>query len=492
MKRFKHSLSHYRLLTCDLGQLVPCGLTEVLPGDTIQHSSSILLRFSPLIVPVMHPVRVRLHHFFVPHRLNYPDFEDFITGGPDGEGAANPWPTNAGPGTPVLKDLWDYLGVPIGPTYAAGQLSLMPIRAYNKVFNEFYRDQDLVAEVAEDSDDVQRVAWSKDYFTTARPWTQKGAAITLPLGGSAPVTGTITPTGAPTFSGGGTHTLVKKSGIENTEWDATASANAVASWANPQLSLTSGLADLSAATAADIIDLRRALALQRYQEARAQYGSRYTEYLRYLGVRSADQRLDRPEYLGGGKQTVAFSEVLRTGSDTETSPIGDLKGHGISALRSNRYRYFAEEHGYILSLLSIVPQPMYLNGLPRTFSKRTKEDFYQKELELIGQQELLNSEVYVSGTAGGTDDSETFGYQDRYAEYRHQPSQVSGEFRTTLNFWHMARSFSALPTLNDDFIECDPGKRNFAVQSKNVCWVMVSHNMQARRMVGNKTIGRIL
>lgn len=487
MKRTKHSLSYYKLLTCDLGQLVPCGLTEALPGDTIQHSTSVLLRMSPLVSPVMHPVQVRLHHFFVPHRLTYEGWEDFITGGQDGEGSSIPFPTNAGSVTPAIGSLLDYLGVPTGNSLPAGTFSMLPVRAYNKVFNEFYRDQDLLSPLGEDDVILQRCSWEKDYFTTCRPWTQRGPAVTLPLGSTAPVSSDGS---APTWRRAGVGEAPGTLDRSATGASGTDAIFSTGGTGGPmQMVDTHLFADLAGATASTVNDLRLALALQRYQEARAQYGARYTEYLRYLGVRSADQRLDRPEYLGGGKQTVSFSEVLRTGSDTEESPIGDLKGHGIAALRSNRYRYFVEEHGYILTLLSLRPRSMYIQGLPRTYLKRTKEDFFQKELELIGQQEVTNAEVFADGSS--TDD-DVFGYQDRYAEYRHNESCISGEFRTILNYWHMARSFSAVPVLNGDFINCDPGKRNFAVQTNNVCWVMVNHNMQARRMVGNQTIGRIL
>lgn len=486
MKRYKHSLSHYRLLTCDLGQLIPCGLTEVLPGDTIQHSTSVLLRMSPLVAPVMHPVQVRVHHFFVPHRLNYSGWEDFITGGQTGTGSAVPFPTNTAAVIPAVGSLYDYLGIPTGNNLPIGAFSMLPIRAYNEIFNEYYRDQDLLSVVGQDSATLQRCAWEKDYFTTCRPWTQRGPAVSLPLGTVAPVTSTGV---SPTFRRTGTaDPAVNLENKTATARDAAWTSNI--STAGPMQFLTTGLqTNLDQATAATVNQLRLALALQRYQEARAQYGARYTEYLRYLGVRSADQRLDRPEYLGGGKQTVSFSEVLRTGSDTAGSPIGDLKGHGIAALRSNRYRYFVEEHGYIMTMLSLRPKSMYIQGIPRTYLKRTKEDFYQKELELIGQQSITNAELFMNGTAT---DAQIFGYQDRYNEYRHTESSVHGDFRSTLNFWHMARSFAALPVLNGSFIECDPGKRNFAVQTNNVAWVMVNHNIQARRLVGHQTIGKIL
>lgn len=494
MKRSKHGLSHQRLVTGDMGRLIPVGLVEALPGDTFQHSTSMLLRMSPLLAPVMHPVSVRIHHWFVPNRLVWDGWEDFITGGPDGTGTADPFPTNPGSITVAPGDLLDYLGVPTGVAIPAGALNFMPVRAYNYIFNEFYRDQDLIAEVGEDVTNVQRVAWQKDYFTTARPWSQKGPMVTLPIGASAPVTGTITGQAgvAPVFdlSGLSAAHLGAALGTDTMWVDGTGSGDGPAYWNNPALNF-SGSADLSQAVPPNIIDVRRAFALQRYQEARAQYGSRYTEYLRYLGVRPSDARMQRPEYLGGGKQTVSFSEVLRTGNESAatTSPIGEMKGHGIAALRSNRYRYFCEEHGYVISLLSLRPRTMYVDSLNRTWSRRTKEEYYQRELELIGQQEVYNREVRLEGDAS---DAEVFGYQDRYAEYRHQYSQVSGEFRTILDYWHMGRKFASTPVLNQSFIECDPTKRIFAEQTQHSCWMMLNHSIQARRLVGNNTIGRVI
>jgi len=488
MKRTKHALSYYKLLTCDMGKLIPIGLTEALPGDTIQQSTSMLLRMSPMVAPVMHPVQIRVHHWFVPNRIIFDGWEDFITGGKDGLGSSEPYPTNTAPITPQQGTLLDYFGLPIGRQLPIGALSMLPLRAYNLIYNEFYRDQDLCGEAAEENHLPANVAWEKDYFTTARPWSQKGPAITLPLGSSAPVIPSEAK-GVPSFTadswGGGPHQLRMSAPNLFTHQGTPGPDNQPAYWADPKL-----MADLSNATPADIIDVRRAFALQRYQEARAQYGSRYTEYLRYIGVTPSDARLQRPEFLGGGKQTISFSEVLKTGAVEDPSePIGTMKGHGIAAMRSNRYRYFCEEHGYIMTLLSIRPKTIYTEGIPKTWSRRTKEDYFQKELELIGQQEIYNRELYAAGTSA---DNEVFGYQDRYSDYRQSYSGVTGEFRNLLDYWHLARKFASLPVLNESFVACDPSKRIFAEQTQNSCWIQVQHKIHARRMVSKNTMARVI
>lgn len=482
MKRSKHNLSHFRLLTGDMGQLLPVGLLEVLPGDSFQHGTSMLVRASPLATPPMHPVNIKVHHWFVPTRLLWTDWENFITGGPDGnDNSVFPTVTI---GQPVPEgSLADYLGVPSG-AYAAGSpvVSALPFRAYSLIVNEWYRDQDLQAARAlskaagpDITTDLTlfNVAWEKDRFTTARPWEQKGPTVTLPLGGTAP----IVANGVPHFQTSADDLKMKStSGTANLDFSANAAATGDVAWKDP-IGL---LADLSSATAVDVNTVREAFALQRFAEARARYGSRFTEYLRYLGVRSSDARLQRPEYLGGGRNPLQFSEVLQTAQTAAAADgVGQLYGHGIGALRSNRYRRFFEEHGYVVSLAYVLPKTMYPDGLQRTWNRRTREDYWQRELEHIGQAEILTKEVYARGA---TPDG-TFGFNDRYDEYRHMESSVHGEFRTVLNDWHFARLFAAQPTLNSSFITSDPAKRPFQAQANDVLLFLAHHQVVARRII---------
>ena len=470
MKRSKFSLSNYKLLSLDMGELVPIGVMEVLPGDTIQHSTSALVRASPLLAPVMHPVHVHIRHFFVPYRLLWVGFEDFITGGPDGLNvAAVPQFDSDKAGIHANGSLGDYLGLPT--TFNGNQrLSAFPFRAYNMIWNEYYRDQDLQSELLNlntgglditSNTTLQRVNWEKDYFTSARPWEQKGVSIQVPVwtnSQNVQMRYGVTPT-------------VDRSLIANATQDSLRLDAVTANNPSVRFGTQTGL-QVSTQL------LREAFAIQRYEEARARFGSRYTEYLRYLGVRSSDARLQRPEYLGGGSQTIQFSEVLQTAEGSD--PVGDLKGHGIAAMRSNRYRRFFEEHGIVLSLMSVRPKSIYMQGVQRLWRKAVREEYWQRELQHIGQQEVYNQEISANHNAPNG----VFGYQDRYDEYRRIPSTVAGEFRTsTLDYWHMARDLGANPALNSAFVTCNPTERTFAVPSQDVIYVMAHHSIQARRLV---------
>lgn len=496
MKRAKFNLSHTQLLTCRMGQLVPVGLTEVLPGDTFQHAASALIRAAPLATPPMHPVRIALRHFFVPNRLVWDDWEDFITGGPDGNDQSV-FPTISFD-EPPAGSLADYLGVPPNNETGPFEVNALPFRAYALIFNEWYRDQDLVNPLVIDTSEgpdtttnttLQLAAWEKDYFTTCRPWEQKGPTVTLPLGTTAPITGAIT-TARNGGEGGATALLRPHEsdfpggtdiGVDTGPWTN-----------NIQLLADSLEVDLSSATAATVNQLRLAMALQRYEEARARYGSRYTEYLRYLGVRSSDARLQRPEYLGGAVTNLQFSEVLTTTAanpgENVTVGAAQMAGHGIGLNKTNRYRRFFEEHGFVISLMHVIPQTMYPSGLFRHWNRRVKEDYWQRELEHIGQQPVFKKEIYIDDS----DAEGVFGYQDRYDDYRRAESSVHGEFRNVLGDWHFARNFGGDIALNADFVRCVPSVQPFQAQANDTLYCAVRHQLVARRMLAKKGSSFIL
>lgn len=496
MKRSKFNLSHYKLLTMNMGELIPLTWYEAIPGDTIQQSTSCLIRVQPLLAPLMHPVRVRIHHWFVPNRHLWDSWEDFITGGPDG--TSTPAIPQRSRSSTTESSLYDYMDLPASTYGAAVGISVLPFRAYAQIFNEHYRDQDLVSELAclttngtdsTTNTSIANVSWEKDYFTTARDSEQKGDEVTIPLLGDAPITGLGV--GSQTATSGPktvyeTDQASSSSFADYWRGDA-ADPNTIIMEEDPDnAGFPNARANLAAASGVSINDLRLALAVQRYQEARAQYGSRYVEYLRYLGVRSSDQRLQNPEYLGGGRQTIQFSEVL----STDGSNTGDMKGHGIAAMRTNRYRRFIEEHGIIMTLMSVVPKAIYAEGIPRKFRRTSKEDYFQKELQFIGEQEIPNHEVQAEHTSN----TDIFGYQNRYDEYRtgQHGSGIAGEFNSTLNHWHMARQYSGDVSLNSSWVTCSPTTRVYAAPSSHQLYVMAHHSIQARRPIAARAKSKII
>lgn len=488
--RGKHSLSNFHDLTCDMGLLIPINTFEALPGDSMRISSSAMVRLKPMLAPVFHPMVCKIHHWFVPNRLIWEDWEDFITGGEDGLNASE-WP-HLTTGQIVESSLADYMSVPVGD-FTDLKYSALPARAYALIFNEMYRDQQLVPEVSlskSSGNDVEtnlallRCAWEKDYFTTCRTEETLGEAVTIPLGEKAPITGlgsagqTFDFSDQTAFEAGGTSRQYATARF-------TSSANPADLLAeqDPDHPGYPGIyADLSQATGISINDLRLALAIQRYQEARNNYGARYVEYLRYLGVRSSDARLGNPEFLGGGRGLVQISEVLQTASDEigqEQSPVGTMRGHGIMGLRTRPLRRFFEEHGVVISLMSVVPKAMYTSGLWKMWHRETKEQYYQKELVHLGDQAVLNEEIQAMHTSP----NEIFGFQNRYDEYRSVPSQISGEFNSDLDYWHLGRFFTGDVALNQSFIDANPSKRIFADTEGHSLKVMVKNSVQARRLL---------
>lgn len=515
-KRSKFNLSHMNLLTSAMGYICPIQCQEVLPGDSFLQDISVFMRTMPLVAPVMHPVYVSIHSWYVPTRLLWSDFEDFITGGPDGRSVPTPPTISFNSDNYKIGELADYLGVPEMKMNTIN-VSALPFRAYNFIYNEKYRDQDLSpAQPFSDAsgDDTTtninllRAAWTKDYFTLARPFEQKGPSVSVPIG-AGQANGNITGLTANTvISSNNTAIRVKhmlgqpfesqNPNVQLSDFTGTESA-ALSAYSRHGGNESLAFADnvgLSAQTtisggnvsidgnigSLDLRDFREAMAIQRFEEKRALYGSRYPDYLRFLGIRPSDARLNEPEYLGGGRRTIQFSEVLQTAPGDE--PVGTLRGHGINALKTPRFLRFFEEHGFVMSFLIIRPKPIYMNGLPKMFSRQTKYDYWQLEYQHIGQEGIKNKELYVDHPQPDG----IFGFGNRYNEYRTHPSMVHGEFRTVYKDWHLARDFNNPPVLNCDFVTCHPDNRIFAETTDNydkfLC--MVQNNVRARRVISQK------
>jgi hypothetical protein len=481
MRRSKHNLSHFRNTSLNMGQLVPIGCAEVVQGDTFKHNTNMFMRLSPLVKPVMHPVHTHIHHYYVPYRLLWNEFEDFITGGEDFDDASVV-PTIDTTGDPVVAgSLLNQLGVPVG---FEGKVNAFAVRAYNFIYNRIYRDQQLQDEVPLSLDggsdtttdtDLLNANWSKDYFVSARPDDELGAEVSIPLGDTAP----IVADGDLQLSGSNfTNQSLKTNGGGDIQIGAggTSASN---------IQYAGGLAANFSGDGISLDDLRLAIATQKMQEYINIRGNFYPDYLKRHGVKYSDGRLNEPEYLAGGKQTVQFSEVISTAEGTNTA-VGDLAGHGIAAMRSNSYMKFFEEPGLVISLLHVKPVPMYAQALHKMWSRRTREEFYQKEFEVLGMQEIKNKEIkHDHATPDGT-----FGFGPRFDEFRRIPNTVHGEFadpaNVEMNSFHMARRFSNDPALNSSFITCVPPDRIFADTNQAQLQCTVQHKIAARRIVSKK------
>lgn len=481
MKRNLFSLSHKVNLSCDQGELVPIGLTEVLPGDIFRHGTSLLIRLSPMLAPVFSQMNVTVFQFYVPNRIVWDDFENFITGGPDGDDASVAPMITFASGVAV-GSLGDYLGLPPGFS-PLPPVSAIPFRGYAKIFNEWIRDEDLDTELvistASGADTttntaLQNIRWEKDYFTAARPFEQKGPSVTVPIGTKAPIA-TDGTSGNPI----GVISTTQSGLLKDIRADL-----AQAALNNNTVAAANALyANLASVTGIPITELRLANALQRFMELSSHRGSRYVEYLlSRFGVRSSDARLQRPELLSRSKQVVQISEVLATAEGTNTD-VGDLKGHGIGAMRSNRYMRMFEEHGFVFTLMAVQPKTMYTQGIERHWSRDDKYDYFQPETQFIGDQEIYQKEIYATAATANN----VFGWTPRYDEYRGRFNRIAGEFRqTSLDFWHQARIFSSAPALNSAFVKSDPTERIFAVPSSDVLYITANHSLQARRVIAKE------
>lgn len=598
MKKSKFNLSYLNSTTGNAGYLIPFLLQPTLPNDTFRFSLSSFIRAQPMVAPLMHEVKFYTQYWFVPNRIIWDDWEQFITGGGD---------LTAAPAFPVLKagtkfevgSLGDYFGFPTGVD--VGGISVLPFRAYAEIWNTRYRDEDLQNEIGISYDSgednatslkLMSPSWKRDYFTTSRPFTQRGPQISVPVYTDVPTQDTrsvvsslyvekrlfkipdtsitysekydlvftnkqlnaaqylalrtkisqLSPTGVTAVASPGSHfwlpcpiedladlkvlmycSDVVSGSVSSNTLGINMDSNGQCDVSAPELIAQAGnvgefegffvgyangfrrqgvtnVAPCGFTRASgtfqfilnqpgqlsgsvNIRDLRASSALQRYAERSLEWGNRYEEFIqREFGIKPRDSRIQRPEYLGGGSGTLQISEVLQTAEGQDTG-VGTMRGHGIAGVSQRPIKFRAPEHGIVIGLISIRPKPVYTQGVPREFLKKSRLDFFTPELANIGMQEVLQRELYFTAT----NENVIFGYSDRYAEYRYNQPKVTGEFRSTLAFWNMARQFEAPPVLNASFLDMSSSQkafsRPFLSQNTHQYLMMLRNNIKAYRCV---------
>ncbi|AXH73440.1 MAG: major capsid protein [Microviridae sp.] len=474
-KKNKFDLSHERKMSMKMGTLTPFLVQEIIPGDSFRVNTEMLMRLQPLIAPMFHRVRVKTDYFFVPNRLVWDNWQNFITGGDTG--TDNPTPpyyqigdAQKTAGFVEKGSLADYMGI---PTFEKTDIltnimniSALPFRAYQTIYNEYYRDQNIIPEINVPKTDgaqadlsnmnIRWRAWEKDYFTSALPWAQKGGAVEMPTDIQYKF-----PSQFVDANGNKINSSVVSGKVESNLGDLSVQSPA----AGPMVPAT---VDNIESLGTTINDLRVAVRLQEWLERNARAGSRYIEsILSNFGVLSSDARLQRPEYLGGGLVPIVISEVLSTyqQSDDTGYPQGTMSGHGIATGGYGGFKRKFEEHGFVIGIMTVIPRTAYQQGIPKHYTRFDNMDYAWPSFAQLGEQAIKQSELYFDPT--GANNDATFGYQSRYAEYKYQPSTVHGDFRDNLAFWHMGRIFDAPPVLNEGFITADPTKRVFAVESQD-------------------------
>lgn len=506
-------MSHEKRISTRIGRLTPVFVAESMPNDTFFVSTEVYVKLAPMLAPIYHRLNMYVHFFFIPHRLLWKDWEPFITGGRlGGEVVAPPVPptsliaTITGIGGDLLDSgsVADYLGVPPIPDSSAATwtvqqaLDLMPWAAWYKVWYDYYRDRNFVDDntslplnsgIVGDTTLITRLldkrlrCWQHEYFTSALPWTQRGAEVLMPLEGTGSIvdgqTGNVRNSADGSLaSTGDLHSTL---GLESVVGDGQ----------NVYHDVVGGVVlDSSTVT---INDFRMAMRLQEWLERNALAGSRYNEsIMAHFGRKTSDGRLQRAEYLGGGKAVIQVNEVMTTAysedADAEVVPPGNMAGRGSAYSNINKFKYNCEEHGFVIGILSVMPSSGYMQGIPRMFQARnTFLDYPWPTFAHLGEQEVYDYEIYADPTSlvkySDRADAPLFGYQSRYSDWKSIASSCHGDFRNTLDFWHLTRKFSAQPVLGSDFVsfEDELQDRIFAVSGVDTLWMYVYNKVSVKR-----------
>lgn len=509
MKRTKFDRSHVYKTTFNSGKLIPVFVDEVLPGDTTRMSVNYFARLATPVKPIMDNIYLDWFFFFVPNRLVWEHWQNFCFEQEDPDDSTDyvipAIVANDNKNNTYLGSLWDYFGLPLNTTGTISGVSALPFRAVYLIWNEWFRDENLQKSVKIQKGDTNEVlnsarvsdqpSWlfesgtgifpgypcpprgkRHDYFTSALPWTQKGPGVSIGLAGTADVV--LSSNNNPIlFSGGGS-----KSAFENmpvysakigNEVDIQGYTGEVSDKGYLKFGSDIGIkgyADLDSSSIFTINSLRTAFQMQKFYERLARGGSRYTEVLRsFFGVVSPDARLQRPEFLGSFTKMVNVNPIAQTSATDTTSPQGNLSAYGVTAAKFHGFTKSFVEHGYIIGFVCARADLTYQQGVNKMWLRSTVYDFYWPTFAHLGEQAIELREIYAQGSEA---DTTVFGYQERYAEYRYKPSQITGKFRSsvvsgTLDVWHLSQFFKNAPTLNEEFItENPPIKRIIAVQDE--------------------------
>ncbi len=498
-RRNKFNLSFSVQTTADMGILYPAGMPQMLvPGDSIKVGHEVVAQMQALKSPMFADISIYFYDFFVPFRIIWKNWETFITRGKSGD--ETPALPKFFPGNNMsFKDvtgvgtLWDYFGFPTGLSdIPKNDRPLdLPWRAYWFIWNEYFRDENLMDKVNFDDANVlyppsfvnfprpARVCWGRDYFTSALPFQQRGTPVAIPVVSSGISTdfGPGTPADSFVFGSVGSDDSILLKTENNTD---------AAGW-NARLSEHFHIKDISAA---DVSELRFMFQVQKFMERSARAGDRYTEFLRAnFGVSPRDERLQRPEFIGGTRSPILIQQVLQTSqTNGETTPIATKYGQGMTADSNYSGKYYATEYGIYMPLFVIRPKTSYCQGINRQWLKDTSFDFFNPLFQNLSEQEVFEEEIYVSGVSHNTSKTgnrDIFGFQGRYNEMRHNQNMLTGLMRgdKTYNYWNLGRWFDSAPKLNKSFLECNPSKRGFIVTDDSMPGFIlhIGHKIKALR-----------